>query len=248
VPKSSLSERDLQQAVRRLFHNHQYMLVNTFVFNWESDLFSVTKSGNVYEVEMKISKADYKKDFEKEKHQLFRSNVQGKSHHIFHHPAHRWAWDYSRVIGKYSFPDIEWQHPDGFYYDYNLRKYITGYGASFVKQRQVELLADCTSIKIKPIQDILCPNRFYYASPPGIITVDNLPPYAGLIHVDKDGHGTIIKQAPFIHKRYVLNEKLAKILLDKFWYLSQNQRYYLVANNIDYKDIREPNKSGPEGQ
>lgn len=244
---SPISERDLQQAVRRLFHNHQYILPNTYVFNWESDLFSVTKTGNVYEVEMKISKADYKKDFEKEKHQLFKSNAASKTHHIFHHPAHRWVWDPYRLIGKFRCPSIEWQYPDGYYYDFGLRKYITGYGQSFIRRKEVELMAECTSIKIKPIQDILCPNRFYYACPPGIISVDNLPPYAGLIHVDKNKDAAIVKKAPFIHKRPLLGGRLTSILLEKFWYLSQDQRYHLQVNNIDYKDIREPNKTDPEG-
>ncbi len=247
MSKNSISERDLQQAVRRLFHNHQYILPNTYVFNWESDLFSVTKSGNVYEVEMKISKADYKKDFEKEKHHLFRSNVQGKSHHITGHPAHRYEWSVARVIGKFSYQEVTWQHPKGYTRDYRTADYVTGYGNSFIQRKEVEILAPCTKIVIKPLSDILCPNRFYYASPPGIISVDNLPPYAGLIHVDKEKDAYIVKQAPFIHKRPLLGGRLTSILLEKFWYLSQNQRHYLQANNIDYKDIREPNKTDPEG-
>jgi hypothetical protein len=236
---NTISERDLQQGVRHLFHNHQYILVNTYVFNWESDLFSVTKTGNVYEVEMKISKADYRKDFEKEKHQLFRTNVLNKTHQITGRPAHRWAWDADRVIGRYSRPEIEWQYPDGYYWDYKQGAYVTGYGASFVRQKQVELMAPCTTIKITPISDILCPNRFYYASPPGIISVNDLPSYAGLIHVNKDKDAVIVKPAPFIHKRPLLGGQLARILLDKFWYLSQNQRYHLQVNNIAFKDCGE---------
>lgn len=217
------TERDLQQAVRRLFHNHQYVLTNSFVFDWESDLFSVTKTGNVYEVEMKISKADYRKDFEKDKHQLFKSNTQGKTHHIFHHPGHRWAWDAARVIGKFSYQEVTWQHPKGYYYDYRLRTHVTGYGESFIERKQVELMAACTTIKITPIEKILCPNRFYYACPPEIISANNLPPYAGLIHVHDRDEAVIIKQAPFIHKRTLLGGPLTSILLDKFWYQSLKQ-------------------------
>jgi hypothetical protein len=221
--------------------------VNSYVFDWESDLFSVTKSGNVYEVEMKISKADYRKDFEKEKHQLFRSNVQGKTHHITGHPAHRYSWDAARLIAKFICPNVEWQYPDGYYYDYRARKYVTGYGELFIRNQQVEIMAPCTTISIKAIQDILCPNRFYYACPSGIISIDNLPPYAGLIHVDKDKDAVIVKQAPFIHKRPLLGGRITSILLDKFWYLSQNQRYHLQTNNIEFKDISEQKQTGPEG-
>lgn len=251
MPKPSpISELDLQQAVRRLFHNHQYILMNSYVFDWESDLFSVTKTGNVYEVEIKISKADYRKDFEKEKHQLFKSNVHGKTHHITGYPAHRYSWDPARVVGKFSYQDVTWQHPKGYYLDHRAGQYVTGYGASFIQRKDVELLAPCTTIKIKPIQDILCPNRFYYASPPGIIEVKDLPPYAGLIHYE-DKEAWITKQAPFIHKRPLLGGKLTSILLEKFWYLSQRQRYAIAASEIEFIEgdgQQKQNQTGPEGQ
>jgi hypothetical protein len=244
APKS-ISERDLQVAVRRLFHNHQYILDNSYVFNWESDLFSVTKSGNVYEVEIKISKSDYRKDFEKEKHQLFKSNVHGKSHHIFRSSG-TYVWDEARIIGRFSYQEVTWQHPKGYTRDYRTHDYVTGYGQPLIRTQYVDLRAPCTKIEIKPIADILCPNRFYYASPPGIIEVKNLPPYAGLIHFE-DGEAWITKQAPFIHKRPLLGGRITSILLDKFWYLSQDQRYQLAVSNIEFKDISE-NQTGPEGQ
>lgn len=215
MPKPSpISERDLQQAVRRLFHNHQYLLVNTYVFNWESDLFSVTKSGNVYEVEMKISKADYRKDFEKEKHFYFKHAGAGCVHE--------------------RNPEEEMGHV-GYNYDYD------------VKARKSIWYPYCRS-KWHDSSTFFIPNRFYYACPPGIILEHELPKYAGLIYVLSPTDARIIKQAPIMHKRYLLDEKMAKKLLLKFWYLSQNQRYYLAANNIDFKDICEPNKTGPEGQ
>lgn len=202
---SSISERDLQQAVRRLFHNHQYILVNTYVFGWESDLFSVTKSGNVYEVEMKISKADYRKDFEKEKHFYFKHAGAGRIHE--RNPQEK--ADY----GNYNHE-----------YDYSVRKMIY---YPYCKSEW----HDSTKFFI--------PNRFYYACPPGIIEPRDLPKYAGLIHVKDRYEAVIIKQAPQMHKRYLLDEKLAKTLLLKFWYLSQSQRYHLQANNIEFKDCGE---------
>lgn len=214
MPKPSpISERDLQIAVRRLFHNHQYILDNSYVFNWESDLFSVTKSGNVYEVEIKISKSDYRKDFEKEKHFFFKHSGAVRVHELN--------------------PEEETGHV-GYNYDYDpiARKSIW-YPYCRSKWH------DCTKFFI--------PNRFYYACPPGIISQQDLPKYAGLIYASNQFDACIIKPAPFLHKRYILDEKLAKILLDKFWYLSQSQRYQLAVSNIEFKDISE-NQTGPEGQ
>lgn len=207
-----MTERDLQQAVRRLFHNHQYTLVNTFVFDWESDFFSMTKSGNVYEVEMKCTRDDFRKDFEKEKHFFFKNAGSGRFHERDPH---------ERTDGDHS----------AWYYDPATRK--SGY------------YPFCKS-KWHDSNTFFIPNRFYYASPPGVITLQELPRYAGLIHVT-GREAVIIKQAPFMHKRYLLQDKLIKILLDKFWYLSQNMRAHLRYNNIDFKDCSEGAKITTNG-
>ena len=54
-------------------NSKQYEITNLFVYNWESDYLTITKSGYVYEVEIKISRADFFNDFKhkKEKHILF---------------------------------------------------------------------------------------------------------------------------------------------------------------------------------
>lgn len=236
--QSAISECYLQEAVRKLFHNHKYVLTNSFVFNWESDLFSVTKTGTVYEVEMKCSKADYKKDFEKEKHWLFKSHFANKSHHIHRLYGHH-MWDRERLITSYKDPGLEWQHPEGYHRDYQRGGWVTGYGTARFRPREKEIMAACTPIKIVPIEETFCPNRFYYASPPGIIDVRDLPPYAGLIHVKDQYDYYIVKQAPFIHKRPLLQAQMLQILLDKFWWLSQRQRWKLLSNDVQFDEAEE---------
>lgn len=236
-----MTEKDLQQAVRRHFHNHEYILVNSFVFDWESDFFSVTKSGNVYEVEMKVTRADFRKDFEKDKHLLFRSNSEGRSHHITRSSG-VYNRDKERLICTYKEPGITWRHPEGYYRDYRTWDYVTGYGEARISPRKVEVWAPCTAIRIRPVGDLLCPNRFYYACPPGIIPQEELPGYAGLIHVT-DGGAKMIKQAPFLHKRPLLEGKLTGMLLSKFWYLSQAMRWELIRHNINFKDCSEGAKT-----
>jgi hypothetical protein len=61
----------IQDKVYSRFINHDYKLRNTFIFEWESDFFSITKSNYVYEVEIKVSRSDFKADFNKyKKHQI----------------------------------------------------------------------------------------------------------------------------------------------------------------------------------
>lgn len=73
----------------------RYILNNLYVFSnhWESDYLALTKSGYLYEGEIKISKSDFKADFKKEnKHTLLRESyeklegVEGKlrPHYFFY--------------------------------------------------------------------------------------------------------------------------------------------------------------------
>ena len=74
-----MTEKDIQKAVLGRFSKHEYKLLNSYVFgyNWESDFFSRTKTGYYYEVEVKISRADFKADFSKNKHKYFKGGTKG---------------------------------------------------------------------------------------------------------------------------------------------------------------------------
>jgi len=66
-----MTERIIQRHLKRLFGNYNYPICNAFIFGWESDFFAISKSGYCVEVEIKISRADFKKDFTKtDKHYL----------------------------------------------------------------------------------------------------------------------------------------------------------------------------------
>lgn len=119
----------------------KYLINNLYVFSWESDYLALTKSGYWYEIEVKISRADFKADFKKiEKHnQLANSN-----------------------------------------------EYAT-------------------------------PNFYYYAVPENLISVEEVPEYAGLIYI-KNGYFGTVKGAPMLHKT-----KLHLDLQDKFYYNWKNE-------------------------
>jgi hypothetical protein len=53
--------------MRERMHTNQSskLFPNTYLGNWEADVFEVTKSGYLYEYEVKITRADFKKDAEK---------------------------------------------------------------------------------------------------------------------------------------------------------------------------------------
>lgn len=59
------SERFINKQLFEYFINYEYKLFNAFVYSWESDFFAISKSGYSIEVEVKISKADFKLDKDK---------------------------------------------------------------------------------------------------------------------------------------------------------------------------------------
>lgn len=68
-----MQEAHILKELRRVFLTHKYALDNAYIFSdtWESDYFSLTDSGYAYEVEVKVTKSDFKRDFAKaEKHRV----------------------------------------------------------------------------------------------------------------------------------------------------------------------------------
>lgn len=178
----------------------KYVLENLYVFSWESDKLIETRSGLIYEFEIKVSKADFKNDFKKKDKHII---LEGKETHIS-------TFDKLEPIYK--------------------EMYEKNYLVSHFKK----------------------PNYFYYAVPEGLITVEEVPEYAGLIYVlpyndiNKDGKFVwggfyIAKQAPKLHSTKYTDDDLN--LGEKFYYnmlswkdkFRQERKKQLLAEGADQK-------------
>ncbi len=75
LTKEQVTEQLLQQHLRSWKSNPKYIVENLYVFGWESDMLIKTRSGYWYEVECKISLADFKNDFthKRQKHELLKN-------------------------------------------------------------------------------------------------------------------------------------------------------------------------------
>ena len=82
-----------------------------------------------------------------------------------------------------------------------------------------------------------CPNYFYYACPPGLISVDEIPEYAGLIYVSEEEIETI-KRAPLLHRKKCDLKRVMLLALRL-----HQERKYLGCAFLTYKNnqIREAN-------
>lgn len=80
-------------------------------------------------------------------------------------------------------------------YEIKTRKF--DFADDFKKEKKHVKLESAFKSKDKNI-DFNVPNRFFYACPPGIINVKDVPKYAGLVEVNEN-KVRVIKNAPILH-------------------------------------------------
>jgi len=188
--KFKFSEDFIQIALNGFFayNSVKYNVDNLYIFDWESDKLLETRSGYIYEFEIKISKADFKNDF---KHK--------KDKHII-------------LAGEERYGD----------------KYLPNYYEFLEANRKVSNWCEQNFLKSAEndprylVGGHKRPNYFYYAVPTDLVSVDDIPDYAGLIYVDENGHLIIKKKAPQLHKDKYKDSQLN--LGEKFYYNMDNWR------------------------
>ncbi len=197
------TERTILKALRTFCDNHKYVIANAFIFNWESDLFSVTKTGTVYEFEVKISKADFKKDFEKEKHTIFKN----RNNDIFYTSDKKEKSGFTCINGN----------------DFIGCNNVNENAASKGDYGKFYHYCELNWVDMKRH---LIPQRFYYVCPAGLISSYDVPEYAGLIHVD--GYTCNVVTSSFVaQKRYLRKIKIntsRKVLV----FIRGNEKAYAV--------------------
>lgn len=214
TPILQTTSKNVYDGLMKMFDHHRYVCLNTYVFNgYESDFLSVTVDKNqfIYEVEVKVSVSDFKKDFVSKawKHEMMQNS--GVS---------------TLVMKNYG------EYPDWMDKDLNGK---TLHGLQ---------KGTCCPLKyVNPSEGL--PNKFFFATPKGLLTKDMIPPYAGLIEFElKHGdyvESKVVKQAPFLHKKKLF-EKIKNTLLDKLWWEAYNSRTYLKKEG-NWKKMYDTTKS-----
>ncbi len=73
-----MTAKQIESRLYSFFPIGQYMyhFANVYLYSWESDFFCLSKSGYAYEIEIKVSLADFRADFKKiGKHRLLSSKM-----------------------------------------------------------------------------------------------------------------------------------------------------------------------------
>lgn len=76
------TEYAIQEYLHRYFVGRLYEVPNIYLYSWESDFISVTRSGYVHEFEIKCSKADYHNDYKNkpERHTILENGYRELNH------------------------------------------------------------------------------------------------------------------------------------------------------------------------
>lgn len=193
LTKEQVTEQFLQQYLRSWKSNPKYIVENLYVFDFESDMLIKTRSGYWYEIECKISLADFKNDFTHkwQKHDLLRTGEW----HPFTFVCRETD---EKALSKYE--------P---YPGYHIEKAGKAWNI-YIKSQSV------------PSSKHRRPNYFYYCVPWYLSekVLPLLPDYAGLIVLTENDKLNEIKRAPCLHQQKYTDEELK--LCDKFYYAYRN--------------------------
>ena len=163
----------------------RFRVPNIYVFkdDWETDFFVVQKaSGYCYDIEIKITRADFFADFKKQvKHLILKT-------------------------GLFTY------------------KWSTGVGRPTVWTEYT-----------KEVVHTFRPNKFYYCVPEGLIAIEEIPEYAGLMYVNNYSVWTV-KEAKFIHKEKL---KFETKLCDKFYWYWRTTLFELTQTRIRNEELHE---------
>ena len=102
-PNFKFTEEFIQDALSRFFTPNavKYDIDGLFVFEWESDKLLETRSGYIYEFEIKISKSDFKNDFKhkRDKHIILEGGGDYKEEYL---PKYYEILEENEKLGKWA--------------------------------------------------------------------------------------------------------------------------------------------------
>ena len=198
----------------------EYLLCNTYIFAWESDIFGISKKGYTYEIEVKSSRADFNADFSKlNKHKILKSAYNGKEIATL------------RTGMKYEYEVIPRHSPAP------IKRTVITSDMKPIKsfENTKEICSNISFIKI------FSPHRFYYATPKGMVQKHEVPQYAGLYWIDETNKLITKKRAPLLHK---IKIDFTSKLLHKFYHKSLQLEYKYQELSMQYKFLAQKGMNG----
>lgn len=85
-------------------------------------------------------------------------------------------------------------------YEYELKISRGDYKKDFIKEKHTLIINEKYTKTYKGELIYLLPNYFSYVTPKDLISVDEVPEYAGLIYIDENGKFEVIRKPKLLHK------------------------------------------------
>ena len=135
----------------------------------------------------------------------FMSGVNGARYHMENLYVYRWESDFLYVTKA------------GYVYEIEIKVSHSDFVNDMKKVEKHQILEGKYVFKKWDKEYPQRPNYFYYAVPEGLVTIEEVPEYAGLIYINEDfPYVHVIKNAPSIQPEKIDEEKLK--LKEKFYY------------------------------
>jgi len=114
-----------------------------------------------------------------------------------------------------------------FIYEYEVKISRSDFKADFKKEKH-KLMLEKASVIDSNINDVwyYTPNYFYFVVPLNLVSIDEIPEYAGLIYINELLGFETIKKAPLLHKIKATDTFIRK--------LSHNLTCKLVFKKVEY--------------
>ena len=140
----------------------------------------------------------------------------------------------------------------GMIYEYEIKVSRADYLADFRNKQHKHLILSrgegvntyAKWVKGKRTDDtydlVVLPNKFYYACPVDLITISDLPPYAGLIYITDEGKYIEIKPAPIIHRTKadeIIYKSIAATLSERLVWGRAYRSHKLLQQKAKFEEL-----------
>lgn len=104
------------------------------------------------------------------------------------------------TISQLSECDVISVSKSDYIYEYEIKISRADYKKDFIKEKHSQMISENHTKIVKNEMMYLSPNYFNFITPRGLISLEEVPEYAGLIYINEDFTFDIIKKPLLLHK------------------------------------------------
>ena len=115
------------------------------------------------------------------------------------------------TISQLSECDVISVSKSDYIYEYEIKISRADYKKDFIKEKHSQMIRENHTKIVKGEMIYLSPNYFNFITPRGLISLEEVPEYAGLIYINDDFTFEVIKKPLLLHKTKASPEFIRKL-------------------------------------